>query len=71
MKNHLTLLGLSFVLCTFIVAQAGTAHRLAPAKNTVGTYQQDTSKHKMKKQWKKDKDTSWRRDTSAMPTKPR
>ncbi|WP_298733503.1 hypothetical protein [uncultured Chitinophaga sp.] len=70
MKNHLTLLGLSFALCTFIVAQASTNYRPAPVKYSVD--QQDTSKkkmHKKDKKWKKDKDTSWHkepRDTSAL-----
>jgi hypothetical protein len=67
MKNHLTLLGLSFALCTFIVAQASTNYHAAPVKYSVD--QQDTSKQKMHKKWKKDKDTSWhkeKRDTSAL-----
>jgi hypothetical protein len=73
MKNHLTLLGLSFVLCTFIVAQARTSYRLAPAKNTAAfsVDQQDTSKKKMHKKWKKDKDTSGRRETDTLRTEPR
>jgi len=73
MKNHLTLLGLSFVLCTFIVAQAST-HRSAPVKSTASysVDQQDTSKKKMHKKWKKDRDTSGRQtDTSALRTQNR
>jgi predicted ATPase len=75
MKNHLTLLGLSFALCTFIVAQASTSYRSAPAKSThsYSVDQQDTSKKKMHKKWKKDKDTTGRRetDTSALRTENR
>lgn len=72
MKNHLTLLGLSFALCTFIVAQASTSYRSAPVKYSVD--QQDTSKQKMHKKWKKDKDTSWhkeKKDTSVLRTENR
>lgn len=71
MKNHLTTLGLSIAVCTFLVAQGSIIHPSAPVKSTASYVQdqQDTSKKKMHKKWKKDKDTSWnkeRRDTSAL-----
>lgn len=71
MKNHLTILGLSIAVCTFLVAQGSITHPSAPVKSTASYVQdqQDTSKKKMHKKWKKGKDSTWnkeRRDTSAL-----
>lgn len=69
MKNHLTIVGFSIAICAFLVAQGSTAHRPAPVKSTASYVvdQQDTSKHKMHKKWKKDKDSTMRkeRDTTT------
>ncbi len=69
MKNHLTVLGLSLALCTFVIAQANVKHHVAPTGEVPGFYQdqQDTTmkkkKDKMhKKDWKK-KDST-RTDTT-------
>ncbi|GAA0563816.1 hypothetical protein [Chitinophaga japonensis] len=72
MKNHLTILGLSIAICTFLVAQGNIASRTVNSHGTPA-FQQDTSKHHkaQKKKWKKMRDTSYNRssrDTSMMDT---
>jgi hypothetical protein len=68
MKNRLTILGLSIAICTFLVAQGNVTHRVAPGDDSPTFVQekQDTGKHKMhKKNWKKGKDSSMRKDTTT------
>lgn len=72
MKNHLTILGLSIAICTFLVAQGNVTGRTVNSQGAVA-FQQDTSKHHkgQKKKWKKMRDTSYNRssrDTSMMDT---
>jgi len=74
MKNHLTILGLSIAICTFLIAQGNVTSRTVSSNGAAAFQQeqQDTSKHnKKKKKWKKMRDTSYNRsgrDTSMMDT---
>lgn len=70
MKNHLTILGLSLAVCTFFVAQGSVNHPSTPVKSAASYVQdqQDTSKQKMHKKWKKSKDSTWHKEKKDTTT---